>query len=530
LIPKGSTVAAPPATPPTVEVVEISKRFAGTVALDRVDLALHAGQVHALVGENGAGKSTLIKIITGVYRPDGGTVRYRGEPVSFGAPRDAQAAGISTIYQELNLVPQMSVARNLFLGREPLNRFRLIDSAAMHRAARELLARYGIPVDVRRPVAESGAGIQQMVAIARAVSAAARVVIMDEPTSSLEPREVDRLASVIEMLRADGVAVLYVSHKLDEVFRLCQEVTVLRDGRRVHHGRVAATNRLALVATMLGRQVEEVREHGMTSFGEGHEGSGEPVLRATGLTRQPALAGVSVEVRPGEVVGLAGLLGSGRTETARALFGADPVDSGSISVAGVERRRWSPAAAIAAGVGLVSEDRKAEGIIADLSVRENIVLAALPRLTRAGFVSERRCNELVDTFVRRLSIKISDPDQKVRDLSGGNQQKVLLARMLCLEPKVLLLDEPTRGIDVGAKAEIQALIDELAAGGLGVVLISSELEEVVEGADRVLVLRDGAVVGVLSGDAISESRIMTTIAAASDEAERGTSDAEAVDG
>jgi galactofuranose transport system ATP-binding protein len=513
-------VADHTATLPTVEVVEVSKRFGGTVALDRVDLSLPAGEVHALVGENGAGKSTLIKIITGVHRPDGGIVRYLGEPVSFGAPRDAQAAGISTIYQELNLVPQMSVARNLFLGREPVNRLRFIDFAAMHRAARELLARYGVAVDVRRPVGELGAGLQQMVAVARAVSADARVVIMDEPTSSLEPREVDRLTSVIDLLRTDGVAVLYVTHKLDEVFRLCQQVTVLRDGRRVHTGRVARTNRLALVATMLGRQVDEVRDHGMTSFSETHDGSGESVLRATGLTRLPDLAGVSVDVHAGEVVGLAGLLGSGRTETARAVFGADPVDSGTVNVTGVAHRRWSPAAAITAGVGLVSEDRKAEGIIQDLSVRDNIVLAALPRLTRAGFVSGRRCDEIVDVFVRRLRIKISDPDQRVRDLSGGNQQKVLLARMLCLEPKVLLLDEPTRGIDVGAKAEIQALIDELAAAGLGVVLISSELEEIVEGADRVLVLRDGAVVGVLTGDAISEDRIMTTIAAASDEAER----------
>jgi ribose transport system ATP-binding protein len=504
--------AAP--APPTVEVVDVSKRFAGILALDRVSLTLRAGTVHALVGENGAGKSTLIKVITGVYRPDGGTVRYRGEPVAFAAPRDAQSAGISTIYQELNLVPQMSVARNLFLGREPLGRLRLIDFAAMHRQARDLLARYGVTVDVRRTLGELGLGIQQMVAVARAVSTDARVVVMDEPTSSLEPREVDRLVEVIEVLRADGVAVLYVTHKLDEVFRLCQEVTVLRDGHRVHTGAVADTHRLALVATMLGRRADEVRAHGLTSFGESHTARrGEAVLRATGLTRRHALHGVSVDVHPGEVVGLAGLLGSGRSETARAVFGIDPLDGGTISVGGHPARRWSPAAAIAAGVGLVSEDRKAEGIIGDLSVRDNIVLAALPGLTRGGFVSDRRCDEVVEAFVRRLRIKISSPQQKVRDLSGGNQQKVLLARMLCLHPKVLLLDEPTRGIDVGAKAEIQALIEELAAAGLGVVLISSELEEIVEGADRVLVLHDGALVGVLTGNEISEDRIMTAIAA-----------------
>jgi galactofuranose transport system ATP-binding protein len=523
---KGPNVAAPPAPPgavgPTIGVTEVSKQFDGVVALDRVSLTLRAGEVHALVGENGAGKSTLIKIITGVYQPDGGVVRHRGDEVHFGAPRDAQAAGISTIYQELNLVPLMSVARNLFLGREPRGRFGLIDFGSMHRSARELLARYDLSVDVRRPLGELGLGVQQMVAMARAVSGtgdSGSVVIMDEPTSSLEPREVDRLAEVIGMLRSDGVAVLYVTHKLDEVFRLAQQVTVLRDGRRVHTGRVADTDRLGLVAMMLGRNVAEVREHGRTRFGEAHTGEvGEPVLRAVGLTRRHALAGVDVDVHAGEVVGLAGLLGSGRSETARAIFGIDPLDSGTISVAGANSRRWSPAAAIAAGVGMVSEDRKAEGIIGDLSVRDNIVLAALPRLTRAGFVSDKRCDEIVDVFVKRLRIKIATPDQPVRDLSGGNQQKVLLARMLCLHPRVLLLDEPTRGIDVGAKAEIQALVDELAAAGLGVVLISSELEEVVEGATRVLVLRDGAVVGVLTGDQISENKIMTAIAGASTDA------------
>jgi ribose transport system ATP-binding protein len=512
--------------PPTLEVEAVTKRFVGVLALDDVSLSLSAGRVHALVGENGAGKSTLIKIMTGVYRPDEGRVRYRGDVVEFGGPRDAQAAGISTIYQELNLVGTMSVARNLFLGREPLTRLRLIDFATMHERARTSLSRYGVNVDVRRPLGELSTGLQQMVAVARAVSVDAKVVIMDEPTSSLEPREVDRLAQAIEMLRSDGVAVLYVTHKLDEVFRLCQDVTVLRDGRKLSSCPVAETDRLEIVATMLGRRVEEVREHGMTSFGDGDAAAhrpdaGVPVLRADDLNRRGVLSEVSVDVHRGEVVGLAGLLGSGRSETARAMFGAEPIDTGTIEVDGEPRdRRWSPAKAIASGVGMVSEDRKVEGIVPDLSVRENIVLAALPRLARAGFVSRKRCDAVVDTFVQRLRIKISSPDQRVRELSGGNQQKVLLARMLCLSPKVLLLDEPTRGIDVGAKAEIQALIDELAGKGLGVVLISSELEELVEGANRVFVLRDGALVGTLSGDAITEQRIMTTIAAAGRE-ERG---------
>jgi galactofuranose transport system ATP-binding protein len=500
---------------PVLEVRDVSKRFLGVVALDRVSLDLRPGEVHALVGENGAGKSTLIKVMTGVYQPDEGETVYLGQPVSYTRPRDAQAAGISTIYQEVNLVPLLSVARNLFLGREPKSRLGLIDTTRMHRKAAELLAGYGISVDVRRPLGELGLGIQQMVAIARAV-------IMDEPTSSLEPREVERLFEVVNLLRARQVAVLYITHKLDEVFKLCQRVTVLRDGRLVHTGDVTAITRLRLVAAMLGRDVAEVQAHGVTSFGEEHQRRDDrPVLEANGLTRRHVLDSVSIGIRRGEVVGLAGLLGSGRTETAKAIFGAQPLDHGSVSVAGRPLRLGSPQAAIGAGIAMLPEDRKAEGIVPNLSVRENIVLAALPALTRAGFVSERRQDELVTTFISRLRIKASSPDQPVAELSGGNQQKVLLARILCLDPKVLILDEPTRGIDVGAKAEVQSLIDDLAGKGLGVLLISSELEEVVEGADAVVVLKDGAVVGTLRRDEIGEDRIMELIAQAGRASEGG---------
>jgi ribose transport system ATP-binding protein len=504
-----------PAQRPAVSVRAVGKRFAGVRALDEVSLDLHHGEVHALVGENGAGKSTLIKVLTGVHRPESGEIRYLDEPVAFAGPRDAQAAGISTIYQEINLVPTLSVAHNLYLGREPLNRIGLVDFARMRRDARVTLARYGIDVDPRRRLGTLGLGVQQMVAVARALSSDSRVVIMDEPTSSLEPREVDLLLGVIDHLREQNIAVLYVTHKLDEVFRVCRRVTVLRDGRVVHTGPVSDTTRLRLVATMLGRDLAEVRAHGATSFGtEHHAAAGVPILEATGLTHRPLLTDVSLDLHAGEVVGLAGLLGSGRTETAKAVFGAQPIDGGNVRVDGRAVRWWSPAAAIRRGVGMVPEDRKTEGVVPELSVRDNIVLAALPRLTTLGIVSKRRQDQIVETFVRRLGIKISSPNQKVRELSGGNQQKVLLARMLCLHPKVLLLDEPTRGIDVGAKAEIQALIDELATQGLAVLLISSELEEVVEGADRVLVLRDGAVVGTLRGGEISEGRIMHAIAAA----------------
>jgi monosaccharide-transporting ATPase len=495
------------------EVVGVSKRFPGVLALDDVSFALEPGEVHALVGENGAGKSTLIKLLTGVYTPDSGEIRYAGQPVAFRRPLDAYAAGISTIYQEVNLVPLMSVASNLVLGREPRNRYGLIDRRRMQADAAAVLRRYGMDVDVRQPLRSLGLGAQQMVALARAVSVNARVVVMDEPTSSLEPREVDTLFRVVRELRDQGVAITYVSHRLDELYRICDRVTVLRDGRVVHTGPLAGLDRLRLVSLMLGRDIAEVRRHGLTRFSESHTAAAaEPVLTVRDLTKRHVLSEVSFDVRPGEVTGLGGLLGSGRSETAKAIVGALPVDRGNVAVGGRQLRHLSPAAAIRAGISLLPEDRKAEGIVPDLSVRENIVLAAMPRLSRAGVVSRAQQDRVVDVFMRRLRIKAASPDQKVSELSGGNQQKVLLARWLCLNPKVLLLDEPTRGIDVGAKAEVQQLIDDLAQEGLGVVLISSDLEELVEGADRIVVLRAGTVVGELTGDAVDEDHLMAAVA------------------
>jgi ribose transport system ATP-binding protein len=491
----------------------VGKRFPGVVALSEVDFELAPGEVHALVGENGAGKSTLIKVLTGVYTPDGGGLTYRGEPVSFGSPMEAQQSGIATVYQEVNLVPLQSVASNLFLGREPRNRFGLVDFRAMRDQARDLLTSYGVEVDVTRPLRTLGMGVQQMVAVARAAATEARVVILDEPTSSLEPREVDTLFGIIERLKADGVAVLYVSHRLDELYRICDRVTVLRDGRVVHFGAMADLPRLRLVALMLGRDLEEVRREGATKFEGAHTAADAgPVLAATGLTSKHRLDGVDVTVRPGEIVGLGGLLGAGRSETAMAIAGALPLDGGEVIVAGKRLRTGSVAAAMRAGVVMLPEDRKADGILPDLSVRENIVLAALPRLSSAGVVSRKRQDAIVDTFMKRLRIKASSPDQRVGDLSGGNQQKVLLARLLCTRPLVLLLDEPTRGIDVGAKAEVQGLVDELAAEGLGVVLISSEFDEVIEGSDSIVVLREGRVVTELHGADVNEAALLSALA------------------
>ncbi|MBB5079325.1 sugar ABC transporter ATP-binding protein [Nonomuraea endophytica] len=500
-------------TEPLLEARGITKRFPGVVALDDVHLALGAGEVHALVGENGAGKSTLIKVFTGVYQPDGGELRYNGAPAGFASPLEAQRAGISTIYQEVNLVPMMSVARNLLLGREPRGRLGVIDTARLYGHARAVLRGFGLDTDVRRPLRSLGVGAQQMVALARAVSVDAKVVIMDEPTSSLEPREVETLFGVIGRLRESGIAVIYVSHRLDELYRVCDNVTVLRDGRVAHTGPLADLNRLKLISLMLGRDLAEVKSGGLTRFNRDQGAvDGTPVVEARGLTRRHVLSDVTVSVRPGEVVGLGGLLGAGRTETAKAIVGALPLDGGQVLVAGAPLPRGGTKAAISAGVSMLPEDRKAEGIIPGLSVRDNIALAALPSLARAGVVSDSRIDRVVEIFMRRLRIKASSPHQVVSELSGGNQQKVLLARWLAVRPKVLLLDEPTRGIDVGAKAEVQALIDELAGEGLGVLLISSDLEELVEGADRILVLREGAVVGELSGENVTEAKIMAAIA------------------
>ncbi|MFN8082701.1 MAG: sugar ABC transporter ATP-binding protein [Dermatophilaceae bacterium] len=500
-------------TGPVLEVVGVSKRFPGVLALDDVSVSFQAGRVHALVGENGAGKSTLIKVLTGVYAPDQGQLRLHGKPVHFTSPGEAQSAGISTIYQEVNLVPLMSVARNLFLGREPVTRWGLVDFPALYAASESLLREFGITVDVRAPLRTLGLGAQQMVALARAVSIEASVVIMDEPTSSLEASEVETLFGVVDVLRRRGVSIVYISHRIEELYRLCDDVTVLRDGRLVHHGALADLSRIELISLMLGRETGQVEASGRTTFTERRRvAEGEPALVATGLTRSPMLDGVSVSVRPGEVVGLGGLMGSGRSETAKAILGELAVDAGSVTVRGRRVRRHSPRAAVKLGIGMLPEDRKAEGIIPGLSVRDNIVLAAVPRISRGGLVSRADADRLVAGFMDKLRIKASGPDQLVSQLSGGNQQKVLLARLLCLDPSVLLLDEPTRGIDVGAKAEVQRLVDELADNGLGVMLISSDLEELVEGADRIVVLRAGSVVEELSGDQVQEDRLVAAMA------------------
>ncbi|HEX8887670.1 MAG TPA: sugar ABC transporter ATP-binding protein [Pyrinomonadaceae bacterium] len=491
---------------------DITKIFSGVVALDRVDFTLERGEVHALVGENGAGKSTLIKIMTGAYRRDGGRVLLEGREVNFRSPEDAQSAGVVAVYQEVNLLTYRTVAENIFLGREP-RRFGLIDWKRMNREAGAVLKRLGLDIDPAATLGQLNIALRQMVAIARGVSFDAKVVVLDEPTSSLTEHEVTILYDVIRRLKAEGVGVVYISHRFDELYTVCDRVTILRDGKLVGTRPLAGLERLDLVCLMLGKQREELERKGATAFGHDVKvAEAQPLLRAENLTRGRKLDGVTLEAGRGEIVGMAGLLGSGRTETARAIFGADAVDKGRVYLEGKLLRLSQPRDAIEAGLAFLSEDRKAEGIIPELSVRENLTLAALPALSKLGIISRAEQNEVVERFMRRLGIKAASAEQKIRELSGGNQQKVLLARWLCKNPKFLILDEPTRGIDIGAKGEIQALINELAAGGLGVLMISSELEELVEGSSRVLVMRDGHCVAELRGEEVSQDSIIHAMA------------------
>jgi monosaccharide-transporting ATPase len=497
---------------PLLNMQAISKSFGGVPALIDASLQIRPAEVMALVGQNGAGKSTMIKILNGAYVRDSGTITFGGQNWTASSPQQAQRAGISTIFQEINLIAFRTVAENIYLGREVRRFGPFLDWAKMNAGAKALLARFDVDIDVRRPLGEFSTAIQQMVAIARAISFDAKLVIMDEPTSSLDEAEVTVLLRTIRQLKEAGVAIIFVSHKLDELYQVCDRVTVMRDGRTVAVAPMNEMSKLQLVASMLGRDLAEVRVSGATAFDDVETAIGDKLLEAADVAVGHKVQDVTFDVRRGEIVGLAGLLGSGRTETARAVFGADQMRAGRVTFEGKPNHFRSPADAIAQGMGYCSEDRKIEGIVPDMSVAENLTLALLPILKRSGMIDEARQREVVERFIKELGIKCASPDQKIRELSGGNQQKVLLARWLCMNPKLLILDEPTRGIDVGAKAEIQSLIRRLAAQGLGVLMISSELEEIIEGANRVFVLREGRTVAEFSHDKADEGAVMHAMA------------------
>jgi monosaccharide-transporting ATPase len=498
-------------TAPLLEVTGLSKGFPGVKALDSVDLKVQPGEIHALMGENGAGKSTLIKVLTGVFPRDAGETRLDSQIIAPKSPREAEALGISTVYQEVNLIPHLSVAENICLGRQP-TWLGAIRWRAITKRARAALARLELSIDVNHQLSSYSIAIQQMVAIARALDISAKLLILDEPTSSLDKTEVEELFKKLRKLREDGLGIIFITHFLEQVYEISDSITVLRNGCRVGCFATKELPRIKLVSHMIGKAVQQVEALEQKRASTATIRSDSPILEARALGRKGSIQPLDLDIRPGEVVGLAGLLGSGRTETAKLLFGVDRPDQGTILVKNRAVRFSSPRAAIRNRMALTPEDRKVAGIIPSLTVRENIVLALQASRGTWRRLSLAEQEKLADRFIQSLDIKTPSREQIVRNLSGGNQQKVLLARWLATEPKLFILDEPTRGIDVGAKAEIEKLIQSLRQDGLAVLFISSELEEIVRQSQRVVVLRDRQKIGELTEGEISEEAIMQSIA------------------
>ncbi|MFD6971393.1 sugar ABC transporter ATP-binding protein [Streptomyces sp. NPDC059979] len=488
-------------SPPELLRMEgVRKVFPGVVALDGVDFDLRRGEVHVLLGENGAGKSTLIKMLSGVHRPDAGRVLVDGRDVRIHGAQDAERLGIATIYQEFNLVPALSVAENIFLGRQP-RRFGLLDRRRMNADASELLARVGVgDVDPRTPVGELGIARRQMVEIAKALSTEARILVMDEPTAVLTGDEVEKLFRLVRALRADGVGIVFITHHLEEIAALGDRVTILRDGSSVAQV-PATTPEDELVRLMVGRSIEQQYPRERTT-------PGAPVLRVRGLSRRGSFQDIDFDVRAGEVVGLAGLVGAGRTEVARAVFGIDPYDSGTVEVLDRRLPRHSIEAAMKAGMGLIPEDRKGQGLILGADIQENLGLVTLRGASRFGFVDRASQRRAAEKISARLGVRMAGLHQHVGTLSGGNQQKVVIGKWLLADTSVLILDEPTRGIDVGAKVEIYELVNELTAAGHAVLMISSDLPEVLGMSDRVLVMSQGRIAGELPARHATQDAVM----------------------
>jgi rhamnose transport system ATP-binding protein len=483
----------------------VSKAFGAVKAVIDASLELIAGEAHALVGENGAGKSTLVKMLAGVHQPDGGEIRIDGTPVALNSPAIARDAGIAVIYQEPTLFPDLDVAENVFMGRLPRHGRGQVDRAAMRAQVRAVMERLGVRLDPNRLTRGLSIADQQIIEIAKALTLDAKVIVMDEPTAALSAAEVARLMRVIETLRADGKAVVFISHRLDEVFAICQRVTVMRDGRSVLASPASDLTSDMLVRAMVGRDIEK-RERVAGA------GTGEVVLKVQRLTREGKFVDVSFEVRAGEIVGLAGLVGAGRTEIAQAIFGVDRYDAGSVTISGRPLKKGSPTAAMAAGIGFVPEDRRQHGLVMEESIERNIVMASLARVRRAGLIAAGASRAFATTWSQRLQIKYNRLADPVSTLSGGNQQKVVLAKWLSRQPTLLIVDEPTRGIDVGTKAEVHRLLTDLAAENVALLVISSELPEVLLLADRILVIREGRLVRELANEDASEEAVIAAAA------------------
>lgn len=500
---------------PILSMKGITKVFPGVKALSDVDFRLFKGEVHAIMGQNGAGKSTLVKVLTGVYAHDSGEILLEGDPIRPASPLAAQKLGISTVYQEINLCPNLSVAENIFVGRQPM-RFGRIDWKELTRKSEEVLQRLNIVIDVTQILSSYSIAIQQMVAIARVLDISSKILILDEPTSSLDETEVEQLFKVIRSLRDEGLAILFITHFLDQTYRISDRITILKNGAFVGEFKTKALPKLDLIAKMLGKELSEFsyaadkdqRKRASEKAGK----NAKSVLKVKELGLRGSIAPFDLNLSEGEVVGLAGLLGSGRTEMARLIFGIDGASQGEIQVKGKRATINSPRSAMMAGMGFCSEDRKSEGIVSDLTVRENIILALQARNGIFKYLRTKKQLEIADELIRSLAIKTPSANNQASQLSGGNQQKVMLARWLAVNPSVLILDEPTRGIDVGAKLEIMELILNLSRQGMGVIFISSEFEEVVRCSSRIAVLRDRAKIAELSGKDMNESSIMHTIA------------------
>jgi rhamnose transport system ATP-binding protein len=492
-----------------LELENISKNFPGVKALDNVRFSMNSGEVHALLGENGAGKSTLIKIISGVYKPDRGVIRFDGQPIVFNNPREAQSHGIATIYQELSLYPELTVAENIFMGHAPkrsVGPFKVIDWNIINNRAHEILASLNIhDMDVRRKVGSLNVGNRQRVEIAKALSINARVLIMDEPTAALTEGDVERLFDLVRLLKQRGVGIIYISHRLQEVFELADRVTVLRDGQYVNTKLVSETRESDLVSMMVGRTIENL-------FPKLPSKPGKMVLEVRSLHRAPTTQNISFTVRAGEIVGMAGLVGSGRSETAQVIFGITPAESGEIFIEGQKVSIRGPGQAVKLGIAYVPEDRGTQGLIKQMNIRENASLAVLRSLSRASFINFNGERVLAMDSIKQLSIRAYSAEQIVNKLSGGNQQKVVISKWLASKPKLLIMDEPTRGIDVGAKSEIHRLMSELAVEhGLAVLMISSELPEVLGMSDRVLVMREGCLVAEFTREEATQERVVTAM-------------------
>lgn len=491
----------------------ISKSFGEVQALKDVDFSLEAGEIHALMGENGAGKSTLVKIITGVYQPTNGSIWFDGADGRLNSPQEAEQIGISTVYQEVNLLPDLSVTENICLGREP-RKFGFINWKAAKERARKALAKLEVDIDVSANLASYSIAIQQLVAIARSLDVECKLLILDEPTSSLDENETHQLFQIMRHLRDQGLAIIFITHFLDQVYEVCDRITILRDGCKVGTFRACDLPRVEMVSKMIGKSAEEIDSMGHRDFSSSEQALGPVILKAENLESRGVVGPLNFELHAGSQVGLAGLLGSGRTETANLLFGIASHDAGHLEINGkvANKSTWNPRKAVKARLALIAEDRKLTGVIPDLTVRENIILALQASKGALNQIPRRQQDQIAEEYIRRLDIKTPSPEQLLKNLSGGNQQKVLIARWLATKPELIILDEPTRGIDIGAKAEIEALTDDLCKAGMSVVFISSELEEIVQDCQRVVVLRDRRQVGELAGTDVTMKNILKMIA------------------